>query len=689
MRRLALSIVLTLAAVACGAPPARDDVDAAVPDAGGVVDATRDGGGPGFFVQYADPDHGPFRGGTKVLVRGQGFVESDQVWIGGRLALEQAFVDSRRFEVVTPPGDPGDATVEIRRTGGGTERAAAFTYDAIAVDPPAGSVAGGTFVTVTGYGTDFAPGAVVTFDGVPATGVVVDNALRLTAYAPPGIAGDADVAVRTPADNYQAGRAYTYFTTGDPFSGGLSGGPLAGTINVVVLDTFTKDGIPGAFVVVGDAATSPYRGTTDALGQITFSGADLVGPTTVTAWAQGHEVGAFYCVDAANVTLWLRAPLPPPEGGPPPVGTSGARIKGHVVFGDGVGLGSPYWNLVPEPRTATERKRIYVTTAAGSLTASPAPPLAAIDYTFDPTQLAWPYEVSARPGALAVVAIAGLYDPARDPDDNGNDGFEPFAMGVARGVLVGPGEERTGTDIVVNVPLDGALRVRLVDPPALDTPGWNGPNLYLFRGAVDLGGEGTIHFGKHGVRPVSGGLQAGEVQFPPGVTNLTVPSIPALARGVADGSYAMSVGAYAPGGGAPFSVRVVRGVTDPSAPVVVDQFLPVPRAADPAPMSVATGRHLRLGAEPPATGVPTFRLHMLSDADGDPVFRAVTCGAMTDVELPDLSSIGVTYPAPGEVMTWVSWAISTPAPYNQFSYRWLGTAYWTSYATDAWTVSFP
>ncbi|MBL8626631.1 MAG: IPT/TIG domain-containing protein [Myxococcales bacterium] len=690
MRRVALVLVLAVIA-ACSAPPGKDAIDAAPPgDGTAATDAPTDAATPTFFVQYADPDHGPFRGGTIATIRGGGFRESDEVWIGGRRVQGQRYIDSRRFEISTPPGDPGVATVEVRRGGGGASRDQAFTFDAIALDPPSGSVAGGTFVTVTGFGTDFVDGAVVTFDGVPATGVTVQNAQRLTAYAPPGVAGDADVTIRTTADQYRADRAYTYFTTGDPNSGGLAGGHLAGTLNVVVIDQYTKDGIPGAFVAVGDPNTTAYRGTTDALGQITFSGPDLVGPQTVVAWAADHEVASFHCFDAANVTIWLRSPIPPPAEGPPPVGTSGARIRGHVVFGDGVGLGSPFWNLVPEPRTPTEKKRIYVTSAANGLTGAPAWPVAPIDYEFEPARLAWPYEVAARPGALAVVAIAGLYDSALDPDGNGNDGFEPFAMGVARGVLVGPGEDKTGVDIVVNVPLDSALRVQLRDPPALDTPGWRGPTKYIFRGGTDLGGEGLIHFGKHGLRlPPTAQLQAGEVELPPGATSLTVGRIPALAMAVADGSYAMSAGAYTAGGGPPFSVRVVRGVTSTTTPVVIDDFLPVPRATDPAPAGVATGRHLRFTGEPPADAVPTFRLHMLSSGTGDPVWRGITCGAMTDVPLPDLSSIGVVYPPPGEVVTWVSWAITTPGSYDTFSYRWLGSAYWRAYASDAWNVQFP
>jgi hypothetical protein len=327
--------------------------------------------------------------------------------------------------------------------------------------------------------------------------------------------------------------------------------------------------------------------------------------------------------------------------------------------------------------------------AAGAVNGGTAPPLEPIDYEYDPDRLAWPYEVSARAGALAVVAIAGLYDPARDPSGRGNQGFEPFAMGIARGVLVGPGEDKTGVDIVVNVPLDGAMRVKLDRPPALNTPGWRGPNQYLLRGGADLGGEGLIHFGKHGLQPESGGLFAGETVFPAGATELTLTDLPALARSLADGSYSLQVGAYTDTGGSPYSVRIVRGLDDPSTPVVIGDFLPVPRAGDPGPSGLATARRITLTAEPPANATPTFRLHMLSGPNGEPIWRGITCGNLTSVDLPDLSSIGVSWPPPLEWVTWVSWAITAQADYNQFTYRWLGSSYWRAYATDAWNVQFP
>jgi hypothetical protein len=692
--RHAFALVLLIAAAACGAPPGGDSPTDAPPAGDGnnpPTDAGSDGATAAFAVQYSDPDHGPFRGGTTATIRGNGFANTDEVWIGGRRVIEQTWIDSRRFEIMTPPGDPGLAVIEVRRAGGGdiASRDDAFTFDAIAVDPAIGSTAGGTFVTITGFGTDFDPTTVVRFDGVALTGVQILNEQRLTGYTPPGIAGDADIDVRTATGAFVVGRGYTYSTTGDSSSGGFSGGRLDGALNVAVIDNWSKDGIPNAFVAVGDPATTPYKGYTNSLGHITFSGPDLEGPVAVTAWAQGFEVATFHCVDSENLSIWMRAPPPPPDGSPPGIGTSGSIIRGSVMFGEATGLGSPYWHLVPEPRTPTERKRIYVTTASGSLTGQPIPPIAPIDYT-GPDRLAWTFEVNARPGALAVVAVAGLYDPALDPSGSGTVGFEPFAIGVARGVLIGPGEEKHGVDIVVNVPLDAALRVELVQPPPLNTPGFFGPVEYRMRGGVDLGGEGVVHFGRHGLMPDSLGpwIYPGEYIFPAGDDAITIRDVPALARSVADGSYAMHVGAFNANGGSPNSVRIVRGILDGGAPIPVTGFLGVPRAVDPPPSGIGTGRRVEFAPEGDVTGTPTFHLHMVSDSVGNPVWRGITCDQHA-VELPDLSSIGVSYPPTGETLSWTVWSIQGPGPYHDFTYRWLGNNYWRAYASASYAVEFP
>ncbi|MCB9561376.1 MAG: IPT/TIG domain-containing protein [Kofleriaceae bacterium] len=684
---LALAVALAASAAGCGAPvTAGDDpIDAAVhrPDA-----APADAEAPLFSVQYSDPDHGPFRGGDEIQIRGNGFAEGDEVWIGGRRVLDQTFIDSRRFEVVTPPGEPGAADVEVRHGGQIAVDPGGFRYDAIALDPPSGSIAGGTFVTLTGLGTDFDAGTTVTLDGVPMTGVTVVDAQRLTGFTPPGVVGDADVVVRTGASVYTIDRGYTYFTTGDPFAGGMSGGHLAGVLNVVVLDNWTRDGIEGAWVSVGDPATSPYQGRTDALGQITFSGADLVGPVTVWATATDHEVASFHCFDAANLTIWLRSPIPPPSSGPPGVGPTDGEIHGQVLFGNATGQGSPFWPLVPEPRTPTEVKRIYVTTSAPTIFSSPRPPLEPIDYAYDPDRVSWDFEVRSRPGAYAVVALAGLYDPARDPDGTGVVGFEPFALGVTRGVLVGPGQTVDHVDVVVDIPLDAAALVDLDDPPPLGTPGWLGPSEYAVRAFVDLGGDGAIAFGRHGLPPVVGLPPPGQFNIPRGETSILLANAPPRFGAIGDASYAFVVNAWT-GGADPFSARIVRGVGALGA-LTIGDFLGTPRPLDPAPDATASARHVVFAAEGPQRE-PTFHLHMLSGSDGRPLWRGVTCGALRDVELPDLTSWGVPdWPPAGEQTVWTVYAIAVEhGSYDDFTYRWMGANYWDAYAADANYAYFP
>ncbi len=686
---MSLLVLLLGAVVGCSSPADLPGDDDDPGDDAGVSDGGLDASPVGPSLQLPDPDHGPFRGNTKVNLRGQGFKQDDVVWVGGRMAIEQRFIDSRRMEIVTPPGEPGDADVEVRRAGAPfLKREGAYHFDQIAVDPPNGSTAGGTFVTIIGWDTDFDESTTVTFDGLPLTALRIENAQRLTGITPPGTAGDADVLIRTPTANHLVDRAYTYQATGDSFSGGFGGPPLAGTINVTVIDNFTKNGVPDAFVALGDPNTTSHRGRTNALGQITFSGPDVVGPLRVTAWATEYEVGTFDCVDSQNLSIWLRSPIPPPGDPVGSVGPNGGTIQGQIMFGDAVGLGSPFWNLVPEPRSATERKRIYVTTTSPTLTSNPLPPMTPIDYTFDPQRLSWAFELQVRPGATGVVAIAGLYDPARDPSGRGVEGFEPFAAGVARGVLVGPGETRAGVDVVVNIPLDAALRVQLAQPPPLGGPGQ--PVQVRLRGGVDLGGEGTVHFGRHGLLPDPGRPLAGETVFPVGATVRTIVDLPALARAVGDGSYALQVGAYNQFGGAPFSVRMLRGLHDTGALITVGGFVGVPRAVDPASGGVASGRRVRFAPDGNTTGTPTFHLHMLYDQLGNPLWRGITCGPQYTVDLPDLSSVGHSYPPHLQPTIWVAWSIaSTGGAYRDFTYRWLGIAYWQAYASNSFTVQFP
>ena len=698
--RLFSSIVLGLALASCGGGPSGSLPDASPPptsDAAPGIDgpSNPDAAAPisALALQFVDPDHGAFTGGTEVLVRGAGFDASTEVSFGGRTVqpLDFEYIDSRRILVRTPPGEPGLADVQVELGGEVATLTAAYRYEPIYIDPPLGSVAGGTFVTITGLGTDFDVDTSVTIDGLEMVGVEILGDQLLTGITPPGTAGTADVVVRTQTGVFEADRGFIYEATGDPFFGGMSGGPIAGTLNVVVIDDNTNNGIPDAFVSIGDPATSLYTGTADFLGQITFSAPELTGPLTVTAAAEGYETAMFVEFDAQNISIFLRKP-PEPFNGPPPPAAQTGHIYGHVLFGDATSLGSPHWDLVPEPRTPTERKRLYVTTTSRNMFGTPYAPTRFIDYEYNPDVIAWEFDVWVRPSATALVAIAGLYDPERDPSGIGATGFEPFAMGVTRGILVGPGETVIGTDVVVNVPLDSALHVRLEQPPALNSPGWLGPQYYKIRPFIDMGGEGVILMNKNGMlTPPAPEDRPNHYRFESGADSILLGGMAPLSGPVSDSTYGFIVGAYTETDTNPYSSRIVRGYSEMSASLSIGDFIGTPRQIDPAPDSMGSRVGLSYQHEGPAVGTPTFNLHLLTSTEGVRLARILTRGDILEVEIPDLTDFGLPPLPTEEDVSWTLWSarLTGGVTFDEFTYRQLSALYWDAYAVDSNWVQFP
>ena len=693
--RAEMRIGLVAALALCGCAGGGLGGDAGLPaDGGPTSDAfdLPDAHPGGLAIQFIDPDHGPFAGGTDVQIRGTGFRDGAVVRVGGRQVEpnDLQVIDSRRISIATPPGDPGPADVEVQIGSDVATLPAAFTYEAMTVSPVSGSVAGGTYVTLSGFATGWDSTTTVTFDGVPMASPQVLNQTTIVGYTPPGTAGTADIRATTGATTVEASRAYTYLATADPFAVGMGGGPMNGTLNVVVVDNNTGDGVPNAFVAVGDPATTPFNGRTDALGQITFSDPALTGQQDLVAAAVGYEVAMFVQFDARDITIFLRQPPPPPMGPIPPAPQIG-HILGHILFGDAVSLGSPNWDLVPEPRTPTERKRAYVTTTSPSMFSTSYAPSGWIDYQYDPSVTAWAFDVWARPSAVAVVAVAGLYDSAKDPSGSGVSGFEPFAMGVSRGILVGPGEDVVGVDVVVDTPLDTAVGVTLDHPPLLDSPGWDGPDNYTIRPFVDFGGEGMIHMNENGLPiPPAPERRPNIYPFLPGSQSILLPAMAPLIGRLSDGSYGFIAGAYTGDGNAPYSVRIARGFDDISAPLTIGDFLPTPRPKDPRPDGTASRDHLELSMEGDVTGEPTFFVHLLSNGNGDQLYRILARGDVRDIDIPDLTAEGIPPLPGGEDISWTFWELQVPgASFDEFTYRQLSALYWSAYAADSYWVQFP
>ncbi len=127
------------------------------------------------------------------------------------------------------------------------------------VTPTQGTVLGGTVITLTGTG--LAATSAVTVGGVACTNLTVLSQTQVRATTPPGAAGQAAIAVTTPAGTSLAPTPFTYVmqsvTSIEPASGIFSGGTpitisgafLAGTTGVSI------GGVPCTDVVAANSTT--------------------------------------------------------------------------------------------------------------------------------------------------------------------------------------------------------------------------------------------------------------------------------------------------------------------------------------------------------------------------------------------------------------------------------------------------
>ncbi len=142
------------------------------------------------------PVSGPKAGGTVVTLTGTGFTGATSVTFDGT-AASGLIVSSDTTIICVTPAHVG-ALVDVAVVGVTTSTlTAAFTFlSVLHVSPRTGTVAGGTAVTITGFGFNAATG--VLFDTAAATSVVLDPVtpnLKMTAVTPAHASGLVDVTV--------------------------------------------------------------------------------------------------------------------------------------------------------------------------------------------------------------------------------------------------------------------------------------------------------------------------------------------------------------------------------------------------------------------------------------------------------------------------------------------------------------
>lgn len=212
------------------------------------------------------PPSGPTAGGTTVTVTGSNFVPgATTVTIGGVTIPATAVTvgaGGTTLTFVTPARETAGPVSVVVTTAAGSTPPLTYTYVAptlTTVSPSSGPTFGGTSVTLTGTGFTGATG--VTFDGVPATGVVVVSDTTITMTTPAGAAGAAgaaDVVVVLPGADATKLDGYTYVAP--PVATGITpdSGPTGGGQTVTITGsgfvsggtTVTFDGVPATGVTV-------------------------------------------------------------------------------------------------------------------------------------------------------------------------------------------------------------------------------------------------------------------------------------------------------------------------------------------------------------------------------------------------------------------------------------------------------
>lgn len=442
----------------------------------------------GLTLATVAPITGPAAGGTSTTVTGTALSPDVEVFFGASKGTTSNVSGETTATVTTPQGSGGTPSDLFAREAADHENEfvlpAAFTFlEPLSigdVDPGRGAIAGNTLVSVLGSG--FSDGMTVSFDVNKAKDVKVIDAHHLTCRTPKGNVGVVDVSVDRPSTSEHdlLPGGYSYF---DPrsISGGMSGGALVGTLNVTVLDStqgFYGAPVPLATVMLGVDPATPFQGTTDDRGQITFSDPSLVKAQTVTVFKDEYESATVTGVNTENVTVFISRTgggSGNPGNGPPPPPPS--VISGHVT-----GF------KAPRSLTSSEHLEARVFVAQTSLFGGP--PFGGVPshqgQKWQVTTDGAEYLLFTSAGLRATYAIFGIAN-------NQTGSFEPYLMGIKKGITTSSDDPATNEDIILDTHLDLTVPITIDSPLSFPDmmgnvlPGNNSVYAWL-----DLGAEGFV-----------------------------------------------------------------------------------------------------------------------------------------------------------------------------------------------------
>lgn len=622
----------------------------------------------------AEPAHGPFVGGGRVLLHGRGFSSKARVWFGEVELDAKAVlpVDPSRLQLVAPPGAAGAVDVTVQNGDDASTRrtlSGGYAYDALYAEPASGPISGGTAITIHGQGTSFGSDTVVKIDQKPCTAVEVKDPTTLVCTTPPGSPGGKTIALTSPTTSILVLDAYTYEDSENGYKGGLSGDKLNGHLNVIAFDNYSGDPIPFAGVIAGVALPDAKGALTDPSGVAVVNDPSLAGPTTVTVAAKCHSPITFVDVPVDTVTVYLDPELSPAcvsSGDPPPVGGKSSYtgvVKGELVWPTQGEFGKGAWTNVPASIGTKERRAAYLFPLASDPTIVFQLPSAQLAVTeMSAGDLGYEFTLAVGAGNRAFYALAGIEDRSKSPPR-----FTAYAMGVIKGVPVTPGKTTKGVFIPMDTPLDQALTLTVQSP----APGPKGPDRLRSTVAVQIGSDG------YALLPIGQQTELLPVQGP--VTFVGVPPLDGTLTGA---TYVATTRAQTgPAGTAPLSVlgRLITNTT--SKPLAAKGFVNVPTLVTPAVNAAWDDRHLATSFSPGGSPVDLTVYDIVSGGGLLHWTVAVPSGSHA-VEVPDLRTLPAGFLPPGPLSIAVYGARIDGFDYGKLRYQNLRPAGMTAYSLD-------
>jgi hypothetical protein len=623
----------------------------------------------------ADPPHGPFAGGTRVVIKGKGFSPGLRLWFGEDEAADVVAIDPTRAQVYAPPHPPGEVELVAQNGDDASTRRvlpAGYSYDALYASPDEGPVAGGTviqiFGTLTTWDTDLVEARV---DQKPCTTTVAVSATELSCMVPKGTPGAKSISVVTSEGTTSALDAFTYQDSSDGFKGGLSGAPLAGKIRVLAFDNFSGDPLVGAAVIVGDDIDTALLGTIDDTGVVEISDPSLTDPVTVTVAATCHSPITFAAVPVDTVTTYLDPVLTPQcagEGDPPPGGGNpvvGGIVVGELVWPSIQEFKKGNWDNVPAPGPNEERLAyVYYATRNPNAVFQLQSQTYVVDEE-DEGDIGYGFTIPGYPGSQDLYALAGLFDKS-------NGKFSAYAFGAVTGVAVFPGQTTQHVIISMDHALDQKLTLQVGTPP----PGNGGPDRLDASVVVELAPR------RYAILP-----NMKKTPFLPLFGNVSFIGLPPLDKDLTGMRYvASAAAATGPTLTAPLSVVGAVAATTTAFPIDVSGFVAIPQLVAPATGGGWNGTQLTVAY--PGGGFPAdVTVYEITAAGG--LWRwivAVPAGAVSEpsqsVQVPDLSGFPEAHLPPGPIVIGVYGARYDDLDYGKIAYRNLRPVGMSAYAYD-------